>query len=66
LQQERTAWAAIRGLLGRLGQHRVAGGQRRAHLAGEDGQREVPGADADHRAGGLWVALAKWLRAWAA
>ncbi len=39
-----------RGLLGGLGQHRVAGGQRRAHLAGEDRQREVPRADADHRA----------------
>ena len=39
-----------RRLLGRLGQHRVAGGQRRGHLAGEDGQREVPRADAHHRA----------------
>jgi len=38
------------GLLGRLGQHRVAGGQGGGHLAGEDGQRKVPGADADHRA----------------
>ena len=36
-----------RRLLGRLGQHGVAGGERRGHLAGEDRQREVPGADAD-------------------
>ncbi len=39
-----------RRLLGGLGQHRVAGRQRRRDLAGEDGQREVPRADADHRA----------------
>ena len=31
-------------LLGRLGEHRVAGRQRRRHLAGEDRQREVPRA----------------------
>ena len=35
-----------RRLLGRLGEHGVAGGQRRGDLAGEDGQREVPRADA--------------------
>jgi hypothetical protein len=39
-----------RRLLGRLGQHRVAGGQRGGHLAGEDRQRKVPRADANHRA----------------
>ena len=39
-----------RRLLGRLGQHHVAGGQRRGDLAGEDRQRKVPRADADHRA----------------
>ena len=39
-----------RRLLGRLGQHRVAGGKRRGDLAGEDRQREVPRADADDRA----------------
>ena len=36
-----------RRLLGRFGQHRVTGGQRGGDLAGENGQREVPGADAD-------------------
>ena len=39
-----------RRLLGRLGEHRVAGGQRGGDLAGEDRQREVPRADADDRA----------------
>ena len=39
-----------RGLLGRLGEHHVAGGQRCGHLPGEDRQREVPWADAQHRA----------------
>ena len=39
-----------RRFLGRLGQHRVAGDQRRRDLAGEDRQREVPRADADDRA----------------
>ena len=38
-----------RRLLGGLGQHRAAGGQRRRHLADEDRQREVPRADAGHR-----------------
>jgi hypothetical protein len=42
-----------RRLLGRLGDHRVAGGQRRRHLAGKDGEREVPRADAhEHPAPG--------------
>ena len=44
-----------RGLLGRLGQHRVAGGQRRGDLAGEDRQREVPRADADEDAAAVQV-----------
>ncbi len=35
-----------RRLFGRLGHHRVAGGEGGGHLAGEDGQREVPGRDA--------------------
>ena len=38
-----------RRLFGRLGDHRVAGGQRRGDLAGEDGDGEVPRADADDR-----------------
>ena len=39
-----------RGLLCRLGQHGVACGQCGGHLAHEDGEREVPGADAGHGA----------------
>ncbi len=39
-----------RRLLGRLGEHGVAGGQRRGHLAGEDRQRKIPRADAHDRA----------------
>ncbi len=39
-----------RRLLRRLGQHRIAGGQRGGQLAGEDRQREVPRADAGERA----------------
>ena len=38
-----------RRLLGRLGDDRVAGGQCGRNLTGEDGQREVPRADAQHR-----------------
>ena len=38
-----------RRLLGRLGDHRVAGGQRGGDLAGEDRQREIPRADAGDR-----------------
>ena len=37
-------------LLGRFGEHGVAGRQRRRHLAGEDRQRKVPWTDAHHRA----------------
>ena len=36
-----------RGLLGGLGDDGVAGGERGGDLAGEDGERKVPGADAD-------------------
>ena len=36
-------------LLGRLGEHRAAGRQRRNHLAHKDGERKIPRADADHR-----------------
>ncbi|CAB3925919.1 hypothetical protein LMG26858_05800 [Achromobacter anxifer] len=39
-----------RRLFGGLGQHGIAGGQRGRDLAREDGQREVPGADAQHGA----------------
>jgi hypothetical protein len=39
-----------RRLLGRLGDHAVAGGERRRDLAEEDRQREVPRADADEGA----------------
>jgi hypothetical protein len=38
-----------RRLLGRLGEHRVAGGERRGHLAGEDRERKIPRADAGDR-----------------
>jgi hypothetical protein len=47
LVQQRRARAAMSGVcLGRFGEHRVARGQRGGDLAGEDGQREVPRADA--------------------
>ena len=39
-----------RRLLSGLGQHAVAAGQRRRHLAGKNRQREVPRADAQHHA----------------
>ena len=38
------------GLLGRLGNHCIARSQRRGKLPGKDGQRKIPGADADHHA----------------
>ena len=50
-----------RGLPGRLGDHGVARRQRRAHLAHEDGEREVPRADAGEHAApvqGQFVAFA--------
>ena len=40
------------GLLRRFGNHHVAGCQRRSYLAGKDGQRKIPGADAHHHAQG--------------
>jgi hypothetical protein len=43
------------GLLGGLGDHAVAGGERGDHLAHEDGQREVPRADADEHAAPVQV-----------
>ena len=46
-----------RRLFGGLGQHGIAGRQRGGDLAGEDGQREVPGADAQHGAHGRCVSL---------
>ena len=58
-----TASGGNRGcLLGRLRDHRVAGGERRGDLAREDGEREVPGADAGKDAAavqGELVALAR-------
>jgi hypothetical protein len=39
-----------RRLLGRFGDDRVAGGQGRGDLADKDGQREIPGTDADEYA----------------
>ena len=50
VQQAHRAGGDQRGLLGRLGEHRVAGGERGGDLAGEDREREVPRADAQHRA----------------
>ncbi len=50
VQQLDGQMADQRGLLGGLGDHRVAGGQRGADLAEEDRQREVPRADADEHA----------------
>ena len=41
-----------RRLLGRLGQHGIACRKRGRHLPREDGQRKIPGADAQHRAQG--------------
>ncbi len=38
-----------RRLLGGFGEHRIAGGERRADLPDEDGQREIPRRNADDR-----------------
>jgi hypothetical protein len=46
-----------RRLLGGLGEHRIARGQCRRDLAGEDGEREVPGADADKGAAAAQLQL---------
>ena len=45
-----------RGLVGGLGQHRVAGDECGRDLAGEDREREVPGRDAGEEAAGRAVA----------
>ena len=48
-----------RGLLGRLGEHTVATGQRRRHLAGKNRQREIPRADAQHHTQGAMGLVVK-------
>ena len=50
VQQLHGGAADQRRLLGRLGDHRVAGGERRADLAGEDRERKIPRADAGENA----------------
>ena len=50
VQQAHRLGGDQRRLLGRLGEHRVAGGERRGDLAGEDRERKIPRADADDRA----------------
>ena len=50
VQQRNHGLRHRRRLLGRLGGDAVAGHQRGDHLAGEDGQREIPRADADEHA----------------
>ena len=51
-----------RGLLGGLGDHRVAGDERGHHLAGEDREREVPRADADEDAAAAVAQLVRFRR----
>ena len=46
-----------RRLFGGLGQYPVARGQRRSNLTRENGQREVPGADADEHAAPMQAEL---------
>ena len=46
VQQRHRSRGDQRRLLGRLGEHRVAGDQRGRDLAGEDRQRKIPGRDA--------------------
>ena len=43
----------------RLGEHGATGGERRRDLSAEDGEREVPRADADHRADGARLPRAR-------
>ena len=50
MQQLHGAVGDQRRLLGRLGQHHVAGGQGGGQLARKDGQREIPRADAGNGA----------------
>ena len=47
------------GLLGGLGDHAVAGGERGGDLAGEDRQREIPRADADEHAAAVQLQLVR-------
>ena len=49
------------GLLGRLGDHAVAGGERGGDLADEDRQREIPRADADEHAAAVQLQR-RWIR----
>jgi hypothetical protein len=51
------AHAGARRLLRRLRDHRVAGGERSGDLSGEDGEREVPRADAGEDAAAVQVQL---------
>ena len=46
-----------RGLPGGFGEHRVAGGQRRHHLAQENRQREIPRRDAQEHAAAMEAEL---------
>ena len=48
MQQRNRLRRDQRRLLRRLGQHRIAGGERGGDLPGEDRQRKVPRTDADH------------------
>ncbi len=50
MQKPHRAGGDERRLLGRLGDHRVAGGKRRHDLTAEDREREIPRADADEDA----------------
>jgi hypothetical protein len=50
MQQRHHAAGDERRLLGRFGDHGVAGNERRRDLAGKDREREVPWADADEHA----------------
>ena len=52
VQQRHGLGGDQRGFLGRFGQHRVAGGKGGSHLAAENRQRKIPGADAGDRAAG--------------
>ncbi len=53
MEQPHSVRRDARRLLGRLGDHGVARHERRRHLAEEDRQREIPGADTDEDAAAL-------------
>ena len=53
VQQRHRARGDQRRLLGRLGDHRIAGDERGRDLAGEDRQRKIPRRDADDHAARL-------------